>query len=148
MHAIYTDAPGSITSQFGAADIKLFTPVTITTVRQGKMIEIYITSPFGVEVHRPRLPTIRSIIRLHRARESRSGAYQYIRPINGIGNWPNAHDVETRNIIQIHGRTICQHATHGKICLDQRSPCANGGYIGEYLPDLSGRSSHHFDGFR
>ena len=148
MHTIHANAPRTVTAQFGTADIELFSPITIATVRQGHTIEIYFTSPFGVEVHRTRLPTIRSIIRLHRARESRCRSYQYIRPINGIGNWSNAHDVETRNIIQIHGRTIRKHATHGKIRLDQRSPCANGGYIGEYLPDLSGRCSHHFDGFR
>ena len=148
MHAIYTDAPRSITSQFRTTDIKLFPPVTIATVRQGHTIEICFTGPFGVEVHRPRLSTIRSIIGLHRTRERRRGSYQYICPINGVCNWPNAHDVETRNIIQIHGRTIRKHATHGKICLNQRSPGANGGYIGEHLSDLSCRSSHHFDGFR
>ncbi len=119
MHTIHANAPRTVTAQFGTADIKLFTPVTIATVRQGHTIEIYFSSPFGVEVHRPRLPTIRSIVGLHRTRESRCRSYQYIRPINGIGHWSNAHGVEARNIIQIHGRTICKHATHGKIGLNQ-----------------------------
>ena len=150
MHAIYTDTPRSITSQFSTADIKLSPPVTIATVRQGHTIEICFTGPFGVEIYRPRLPTIHSscTIGLRRTGERRCGSYQYICAINGVCNWPNAHDVETRNIIQIHGRSIGEHATHGKICLNQRSPGANGGYIGEHLSDLSCRSSHHFDGFR
>ena len=150
MHAIYTDAPRSITSQFSTTDIKLFTPVTIATVRQGHMIEICFTGPFGVEIYRPRLPTIHSscTIGLRRTGERRCGPYQYICPINGVCNWPNAHDVETRNIIQIHGRSIGEHATHGKICLNQRSPGSNGGDVGEHLSDLSCRSSHHIDRFR